>query len=89
MSATEKDFMTFVERVSKLEMMEFLGVARMLSVDLVTKDPEDETKTLGREFDAILSDMMDAYIDLNRTQRRNLDHIIERAVKKNKKNKSK
>ena len=78
MAVNEKEFMSFVEKISKLEMMEFLGVARMLSVPLVEKDG-DETK--GREFDSILSDMMDAYLNLNRTQKRNLDTIIKKAGK--------
>ena len=82
MAVNEKEFMSFVEKVSKLETMEFLGVARILSVPLVIEsEDKDIEKAQGREFDAILSDMMDAYISLNRTQRRNLDAIIKKAIK--------
>ena len=64
----------FLRRVLMLETIEFIGVARILGVQLV----EEETP---REFEGVLKDMMLKYERLSCTQRRNLMRIINSATK--------
>ena len=64
----------FLRRVLMLETVEFIGVARILGVQLVEEE-------IPREFEAVLKDMMLKYERLSRTQRRNLMRIINSATK--------
>ena len=68
---TSKELIRFVESISKLEALYFMGVARVMDTAIVT--PEGET----RAMEDIMSDMIDKFISYNRAQRRNLMKIIK------------
>lgn len=68
---TSKELIRFVESISKLEALYFMGVARIMDTAIVT--PEGET----RAMEDIMSDMIDKFISYNRAQRRNLMKIIK------------
>ena len=68
---TSKELIRFVESISKLEALYFMGVARVMDTAIIT--PEGET----RAMEDIMSDMIDKFISYNRAQRRNLMKIIK------------
>lgn len=68
---TSKELIRFVDSISKLEALYFMGVARIMDTTIVT--PEGET----RSMEDIMSDMIDKFISYNRVQRRNLMKIIK------------
>lgn len=68
---TSKELIRFVESISKLEALYFMGIARVMDTAIIT--PEGET----RAMEDIMSDMIDKFISYNRAQRRNLMKIIK------------
>lgn len=76
-NTTEKQLLHFVSQITKLSEIEFLGLARMLNIPLVQQD-EDKTP---RQFEYIMSDLIDKYISLSKTQKKNLKKILHTALK--------
>ena len=75
---SEKEFQNFVNYTSKLEAMEFMGLVRMLNVDIFKNDKE---KT-PRSFEEIFSEVMDKFIQASPMQRKNILKILKAAVHK-------
>lgn len=75
---SEKEFQNFVNYTSKLEAMEFMGLVRMLNVDIFKNDKE---KT-PRSFEEIFSEVMDKFIQASPMQRKNIIKILKAAVHK-------
>ena len=71
-------------------MDEFVGVARVLKVQLLeenkgrtedeTEDKKDETESLLRDFAEIFEEMLDEFLRLTPVQRHNLIWIMEAAL---------
>lgn len=62
---------TFLERISKLEAIEFIGLAKILCVELMEEDKETY-----RPFEDVLSDMMINYTKAARKSRRQIDKVL-------------
>ena len=75
---SEKEFQNFINYASKLEVMEFMGLVRMLNVDIFKNDKE---KT-PRSFEEIFSEVMDKFIQASPMQRKNIMKILKAAVHK-------
>ena len=75
---SEKEFQNFINYTSKLEAMEFMGLVRMLNVDIFKNDKE---KT-PRSFEEIFSEVMDKFIQASPMQRKNIMKILKAAVHK-------
>ena len=75
---SEREFQNFVNYISKLEAMEFMGLVRMLNVDIFKNDKE---KT-PRSFEEIFSEVMDKFIQASPMQRKNIMKILKAAVHK-------
>ena len=75
---SEKEFQNFVNYTSKLEAMEFMGLVRMLNIDIFKNDKE---KT-PRSFEEIFSEVMDKFIQASPMQRKNIMKILKAAVHK-------
>ena len=75
---SEKEYQNFVNYTSKLEAMEFIGLVRMLNVDIFKNDKE---KT-PRSFEEIFSEVMDKFIQASPMQRKNIMKILKAAVHK-------
>ena len=75
---SEKEFQNFINYTSKLEAMEFMGLVRMLNVDIFKNDKE---KT-PRNFEEIFSEVMDKFIQASPMQRKNIIKILKAAVHK-------
>lgn len=78
MASNEKQLINFLNRISKLSSFEFFGVAKMMGVNLFEENDPD--KPVATEL--IMSEVIDKYVALNRTQRKNLDIIVKSALKK-------
>lgn len=70
---SEKNLQKFILQVSKLEAIEFLGLLKIFNIDIVNNDEEKTPK----KFEELLSEVIDKYIMLSRTQRRNIMKIIK------------
>ena len=71
---SEGDLRKFMMEVSKLEAIEFMGLTKIFNVSLF--EGEDNKP---RDFETVLSEILDKYISLSRTQRRNIMKIIKSA----------
>ena len=71
----------FYSRIARLEVEEFLGLARLLKVDVWTKDGEATGEASLRPFDQVLVEVGQSYISLNRERRRQIDKILKEATK--------
>ena len=75
---SEKEFLNFINYASKHDAMEFMGLVRMLNVDIFKNDKE---KT-PRSFEEIFSEVMDKFIQASPMQRKNVMKILKAAVHK-------
>jgi hypothetical protein len=70
---SEKDFQKFLLQVSKLDALEFLGLVRIFNIEIF----KDDEKKTPREFEELLSDVLDMYVKLDRKQRRTIMKTIK------------
>ena len=82
-----RQFSYFVSLLAALPVDEFVGVARVLKVQLLDKkedETEDETEdgaeSLLRDFAEIFEEMLDEFLRLTSVQRHNLIWIMEAAL---------
>ena len=67
-----------IELITELEPVEFIGLARVLCVDIINE--EDKTT---RDFYDILNDIVDKFNTLARKQRREILSVLRRVKKEN------
>ena len=72
---SEKNLEKFMLEISKLEPIEFLGLTKIFNIDLF----DDKEEKNPREFEIILSEILDKYISLSRKQRRTIMKLIKSA----------
>lgn len=72
----QKRLYRFLEGVSKLKPIEFIGTAHLLGVPLVKEDGQE-----NRDFDDLLSDMIDKFIVLSTKKQKELIQIIKNAAR--------
>lgn len=70
-----KDLEKLMLEISKLEPIEFLGVAKIFNLDLFENDEDKKP----RNFEIILSEILDKYISLSHRQRRTIMKLIKSA----------
>lgn len=78
-----RQFSYFVSLLAALPVDEFVGIARILKVQLLDKkenETEDETESLLRDFAEIFEEMLDEFLRLTPVQRHNLIWIMEAAL---------
>lgn len=78
-----RQFSYFVSLLAALPVDEFVGIARILKVQLLDKkedETEDETEFLLRDFAEIFEEMLDEFLRLTSVQRHNLIWIMEAAL---------
>ena len=75
-----------LKRIAQLDVVEFLGVCKILDVKLYNVDITSEKKVNDKEqiqprdFTEIWSDLCDKVENLNRTRRRNLARLVNAAT---------
>ena len=67
-----------IELITKLEPVEFIGLARILCVDIINE--EDKTT---RDFYDVLNDIVNKFNTLARKQRREILSVLRRVKKEN------
>lgn len=67
-----------IELITKLEPVEFIGLARVLCVDIINK----EDKTI-RDFYDVLNDVVNKFNTLARKQRREILSVLRKVKKEN------
>ena len=67
-----------IELITELEPVEFIGLARVLCVDIINK--EDKTT---RDFYDVLNDIVNKFNTLARKQRREILSVLRRVKKEN------
>lgn len=67
-----------IELITKLEPVEFIGLARVLCVDIINE--EDKTT---RDFYDILNDIVNKFNTVARKQRREILSVLRRVKKEN------
>ena len=67
-----------IELITELEPVEFIGLARVLCIDIINK--EDKTT---RDFYEVLNDIVDKFNTLARKQRREILSVLRRVKKEN------
>lgn len=72
--------MEFEEKLARLQPIELLGVARILRVEVAEPSADPDAKPIPRPGSAIIADMRTAYYQLNRTQKRNLNLLLNSLV---------
>lgn len=68
-----KELIRFIGLINALPATEFLGVVRVMNLTAIGENNKP------RSFEDIMSDMIDKFVEYNRTQRRNLMKIIKKA----------
>ena len=67
----------FQRQLLQLELIEFIGVAKILGIKLY----EDEEEKKARQFEEVFPEMVEKYASLSRRQRRNLDKLLRPVIK--------
>lgn len=82
-----RQFSYFVSLLAALPVDEFVGVARVLKVQLLEEnkgrtedETEEKTESLLRDFAEIFEEMLDEFLRLTSVQRHNLIWIMEAAL---------
>ena len=82
-----RQFSYFVSLLAALPVDEFVGIARILKVQLLDKkedetkdEAEEKTESLLRDFAEIFEEMLDEFLRLTPVQRHNLIWIMEAAL---------
>ena len=75
---SSKIVINFLELVTQLEPIEFVGLSKILCVPLVNQKNEP------REFEDILSDMIDKFISTGRKQRKDSIKVLKQSIKETK-----
>lgn len=75
---SSKIVIDFLELVTQLEPIEFVGLSKILCVPLVNQKNEP------REFEDILSDMIDKFISTRRKQRKDIIKVLKQSIKETK-----
>ncbi|MBR4155407.1 MAG: hypothetical protein IKU01_01710 [Bacteroidales bacterium] len=78
MSKSDKQAELFIQRLSKLNAIEVVGVAKMLGVEVIEGE---KLEGEHREFHDVLGEMIENFCGLGRRQRRNLLKIMDKAGK--------
>lgn len=78
-----KDIDKLIQIIPKLEPIDFIGLARLLKVNLIE---EKDGKTEPRDFIEVLDDTLKAYECSNRDRKREILRIVKKAYASHTKN---
>ena len=82
-------FKEFLRQIALLNPIEFIGVLHLLGVRLFQKDlsqkelkklsPEELSQLKYRPYDELISDLMDAYLNMGKKKKRQIERILREA----------
>ena len=77
-----KTYEKFIRYLAKTTPEEFLGIAKLMGIDIVSEESDAEKHVLKfKEPDLLLEEVLDKFLELNRTRRKNLMKILRKTVK--------
>ena len=76
-NATSKEAKRFVKYLSKMTLIEFIGIAQMLCVPFSIDNNPDKV----REFEEVFSEMYDKFIQLKPEVRLDILNLMKKTVK--------
>lgn len=76
-----KSNMQLMDQITKMEPLEFAGLAKLLGVAIVEDNPdkEAEKKVVPRSFTDVLSDVMAKFSKLGRTKKREILKLVKKS----------
>ena len=76
-----KSNMQLIDQISKMEPLDFVGLAKLLGVQVVepNDNAEDEKKFKPRSFSDVFADVMAKYNGLNRSRKREILKLIKKS----------
>ena len=86
--SVEKQVLKFLGYLKELEVIEAVGLARFLQVDLVVREDDSDPDTqktatiTEKEYDIILSEMIDAFVSSTREKRKMILELMKNATSK-------
>ncbi len=81
------EVLKFLKYLTKLEIIEAVGIARLLGVELVVRNDNESTESqpsasiTEKDYDTILSEMVDAFVSTTKNKRRFILSIMKESVK--------
>ena len=82
----DKEVLKFLHYLTKMEVIEAVGIARLLGVELVVRedgtdaDGEPTATVTEKEYDIILSELIDAFVSTSKSKRKFILSIMEPLV---------
>lgn len=82
-----RDVLKFLQYLTKLEIIEAIGIARLLGVELVTRedgtdaDDQEKASLSEKDYDVILSEIIDAFVSTSKSKRKFILSLMEASVK--------
>ena len=82
----DKQVLKFLSYLRHLEVIEAIGIDRILKVDILVRndsadaDEQEKASIQEKEYDIILSEMMDSFIKLKREERKMILEIMREAT---------
>ena len=73
---------TFLMLIPKLEVTEFIGLAKILKVRLIDEVKDSEERYVARSFADVFEDMVRAFDSAPRTRKREILQLVKAATKK-------
>ena len=74
---SQKKVLKLINKISKLEPIEFMGLAKLLKVS--TEDPLKESEI--RDFYELLDDLLEKYYEADKKTQKQIDKILNAAIK--------
>lgn len=72
---SEKNFLRFLDALSKIGPIEFIGCATLMGVPCF----EDLERKVPRKTEDLMSDVLDKYLEMDRASRKKIVHILEKS----------
>ena len=72
---------SLMEHITKMEPLEFAGLARLLGVSIIEDNPdtEAEQKVIPRSFTDVFADVMAKFDKLGRTRQREIIKLVKKS----------
>lgn len=77
---TPVELRRFIEAFARLDMIEFLGVVRILNISLVKEEKDDPKDNVMKQADELMEEVIDKFIEMDWYKRTNLYMIVKRAL---------
>lgn len=74
---SQKKVLKLINKISKLEPIEFMGLAKLLKVSM--GDPQKESEI--KDFYELLDDLLEKYYETDKKTQKQIDKILNAAIK--------